>query len=119
MLTLILMIGSAVAGYFAAMFFVYNDKTRKSLTAQLNDKQKELDEYQNRVAMHFNQTADLLSELQSHQDRIVAHLTDGAKSLRCDTLDQKVIISTLISNSTSNQGIQDYAPKDYPLEKCY
>lgn len=111
MSTILLIIGSAVAGYLAAMFFVFNDKTRKNLTAQLTQKQKELDEYQNRVALHFNQTADLFSELQLQQDKIVAHLTDGARSLRCDMLAQKVIIST--------QGVQDYAPKDYPMEKYY
>lgn len=109
--TLILIIGSAVAGYLAAMFFVFNDKTRKHLSEQLAQKQKELDEYQGRVAQHFNQTADLFSELQLQQDKIVAHLADGARSLRCDTHAQKVIVST--------QNVQDYAPKDYPMEKFY
>jgi uncharacterized membrane-anchored protein YhcB (DUF1043 family) len=111
MLTLVLIIGGSIAGYFAAMFFVYNDKTRKNLTEQLVQKQKELDDYQSRVAQHFNQTADLFSELQAQQDKIVSHLADGARGLRCDTLVQKVIIST--------QGVQDYAPKDYPMEKYY
>lgn len=111
MFTLLLIIGSAVAGYLAAMFFVFNDKTRKNLTEQLAQKQKELEDYQSRVATHFNQTADLFSDLQTQQDKIVAHLADGARSLRCDMLAQKVIVST--------QGVQDYAPKDYPMEKYY
>lgn len=95
-----------ITGYFLAVTLLRHDKKYKELEEMFTEKTVELDNYQQQVADHFEETADLLTNMQMQQEKLIAHLANGATQLRYDMLDP---VSEL-----ALKGPTSYAPKDYP-----
>ncbi len=81
---------------------------RKVLEKALAQKEEELASYQNQVAIHFQRTAELVDALHTHQDNIIAHLCEGAKTLRPHTLSHEIVEPTDFLEEAPPR-----VPKDY------
>ncbi len=90
-------------GYATTQFA--KSASRKALEKALADKEEELSSYQNKVAIHFQKTAELVEALHQQQDNMIAHLCEGAKILRPHTMLEEIEDPT--------DFLEEAPPKDY------
>lgn len=73
---------AVLLGYGIAYLAHGRKLDRKHLEMALAEKKRELEDYQTHVAIYFDKTASLVESLQAQQENIIAHLCEGAQSLR-------------------------------------
>ncbi len=98
-------------------------RSKEALIEELNDAQRELDNYKTDVASHFAQTATLVNKLTDNYREVHQHLADSASQLCNDdeqllvSLEHKPAEPTIVTETTEPTPVEaprDYAPKPDP-----
>lgn len=96
----------SLVGFLLAFTFSKHFKPFRDLQKKLSIKEAEYHDYQNKVAAHFQKTADLFAEIQVRQDILVTHLQEGTKQLRGGMLSTH--------DTVAISGYDPTIPRDYP-----
>ena len=113
-------IGGIILGLFISKLFGQKQKQNKILNEQLDETKKQLREYQNDVADHFNETSQLIKQMAENHKKISQHLITGASTLAHIDITTQLGMSQVPGALTDNlEPPKDWAPQAGALREDY